>query len=185
MGMKLLYLLLALWILGCSHIREYGYTRVSGIPIREERVIYVDKGFGRGDRIEINRAIEQWNYVLNGFLYLRVESWEYEMEPVEGYLFLKIDHTVSFIPVASTGETLAFVDTIGGRLLYLVRDRLGNEDVYPIMLHEIGHLLGAKHGQKLMLPIYDRAEYQCIDGETVSAVAQHNGYDFSKMNHCL
>ena len=157
--------------------------------------IWVDKNFGEADRISIDDAITQWNYALNGSIKLRVISYDFDMEPSilndvvvkgEGWLFLKIDHRSNLYHDAPDGHVLAFVNDIGGNRIYFIRDRMINEYMRGVAMHEIGHLLGARHDKVyLMQPYYKFEYYRCIDQETVHMVAEYEHLSESHLNYCV
>ena len=70
--------------------------------------------------------------------------------------------------------------------MYLVRDRLSNDMVFGVTLHEIGHLLGSPHvGKRLMYPHFTRARNQCIDFDSMWAVASYWGLPTDRLNYCV
>jgi len=156
--------------------------------------IWIDGGFGSADLIEIENAIGRWNYAMNGYIHLRVVDTHFDMEIGKiqeqirrnGWLFMKIDSKTSYTPIVSGGYySIGFADKVGGNHLYLIRDRLKNEEVFGVTLHEIGHLLGSGHvGDRLMSPHFSMAGNQCIDLATISAVAQWQGLPMNRLNYC-
>lgn len=167
--------------------------------------IYIDKSFSDQDKLSIDNAIGQWNYVLNGQIILHVNSYEFDMEPEvirraqqeNAFLFLKVNSDFPGIPDDMPQQlckvtpkcqlTLAWVDRIGGSVMKIVRDRVGSADIQYIALHEIGHLLYLQHVNKkesLMYPTYNRFGYLCIDYESALKVSKTYGLDFQYMNYC-
>lgn len=157
--------------------------------------IWIDKNFGAADQIAIDDAIRQWNYAMNGYIRLEVVDTSFDMEVPkivdsvrrDGWLFMKIAHDNPMVPENTKGYwTIGFTERVGGHHLYLVRDRLGNDDVFGVTLHEIGHLMGSDHvGIRLMYPHYTRARFQCIDWETIRAVAGYWELDPANLNFCV
>lgn len=188
-------------MMGCNslfpaRLGQYQYTRHETYSGKSHEIrIWVDKNFGDGDIIEINKAVEQWNYALNGYLKLRIESINFDMSVSEiqrqmalgGWLVMKIDSSSSLIPVSGGGSwVLGFVNKLGGDHLYIVRDRMGNSDIFGVMMHEIGHLLGLKHmGERLMRSRYGRAEFQCIDYETIFRLVVKWKFPIEGLNYCV
>lgn len=177
---------------------EYNYIHARQYtgPVNREIPIWVSKDLGEADKIEISRAVEQWNFVLNGYVHLDIVDTHFDMEisaikesvKKGGWLIMPIDSKSSLIPIQTKPGlwTLAFVESIGGSHMYLVRERLGNEDVFGVVMHEIGHLLGAPHvGHKLMFNIFTRYRYQCVDYETAKAVAEYQGIAPEDLNYCV
>ncbi len=157
--------------------------------------IWADKNFGEADRVEIDDAISQWNFALNGVIQLRVISYDFDMEPEilsrvmvkgDGWLFLKISGSSTFIHDSQGATTLAFVNEVGGNRLYIIRDRVANEWVRGVVMHEIGHLLGATHDNiYLMGKYYNFTYYRCIDEGTIKMVAEYEHIPVSKLNYCI
>lgn len=188
-----LLLVLSLLIVDCRSV-EYIYTAKAPVSEtkRPEIPVWVDHTFGEVDRLAIDDAINTWNFVLNGNRKLRVVSWSFNMQPSEildanqsdGLLILKISKTDQRV---WPGD-LAWVDHIGGRVVYVVREHLPRgEDLKPVMLHELGHILGAEHrnGDNLMNPKFDRHMYQCVDEQTAGQVARKQFILLDDMNFCV
>jgi len=177
---------------------SYRYTEKSEMRAEKafrEIPIWIDESFGEADMIEINGAVDRWNYALNGYIVLRVVDTHFNMEPLKiqeqieknGWLFMKIDSKTSFTPpIGEKGfYSIGFVERVGGNHLYLIRDRLGNNEVFGVTLHEIGHLLGSPHvGDRLMSPHFSVAKNQCIDFLTLKAVALWFHLPLNRLNYC-
>ena len=188
-----------LHVIGSNEIMgqySYVHTRDYTGPVNREIPIWISKDFGEADQVEIARAVEQWNYVLNGFVHLTIVDTAFNMEIYKikdsvvqgGWLIMKINSDNPIVPIpAKPGLwTLAFVDTIGGSHMYFIRDRLQNEDMFGVAMHEMGHLLGAPHvGRKLMYYKFSRFRYQCVDPATAKAVAEHQGMAPDDLNYCV
>lgn len=201
-----LALVVSVIIGGCSafhFMREpilgrYTYTQNSVHEAKQPvRVIpiWIDKNFGEADKLAIDDAIKAWNYAMNGYIELKVVDTSFDMEVnkiVEsvnegGWLFMRVNHDNSLVPDNQKGYwTIGFTERVGGHHLYLVRDRLQNDDVFGVTLHEIGHLMGSPHvGERLMYPHYTRARFQCIDWETINAVAGYWNLPIDNLNFCV
>ena len=197
--------ILAIVLSGCAifqnitgpHEGQYIYTRKTTYLGAAVRVvpIWIDKNFGESDKIAMDDAIDAWNYALNGFMVLQVVDTQFDMEipklvervKSNGWLFMKIDSNNPMIPTNDKGYwTIGFVERLGGNHLYLVRDRLENESIFGVTLHEIGHLLGASHrGDRLMHPHFGHARFRCIDMRTIERVADYNHLPMDRLNYCL
>jgi len=201
----LIVLLIGALVIGCSllmtsepqlgmysytHKRHYHGPAVRVIPI------WVDKNFGSADHLQIDAAVGQWNYALNGYVVLRVVDNQFDMEVEKiqesqrrnGWLFMKIDANNPMVPVqkVGVGVTLGFANKVGGNHMYLVRDRLDNDAVFGVTMHEIGHLLGAEHvGNRLMFKHFSRARFQCVDRASLEAVAHYQGISADDLNYCV
>ena len=191
-------------LVGCGLLRvnepqmgQYSYTHkpnYQGLVVREIP-IWIDRGFGESDRVAIDDAIRAWNYSLNGYIKLRVVDTEFDMEvdkivtqvKSNGWLIMKIEGNNPMVPVLKDGyRTIGFCERVGGNHLYLIRDRLSNEDIFGVTLHEMGHLLGSGQvGDHLMHPHFSRAKFQCIDSVTLVEVAKYNGIPADRMNYCF
>lgn len=177
---------------------EYEYVRKDSYtgPAYRTIPIWIDKNFGAADQVAIDDAIQKWNYAMNGYIVLKVVDTNFDMEvdkitkqvSENGWLFMKIKSDNKMIPDQKEKGywTIGFTEKLGGNHMYLVRDRLGNDDIFGVTLHEIGHLMGADHvGTRLMYPHYTRAGFQCIDYDTIKAVAKWQDLDASNLNYCI
>ncbi len=202
----LIAIIVAIVAFGCAttlnpvlpRLGQYHYTHVpvhQGEPIRVIP-IWVDKNFGEADKLEIDNAVNAWNFAMNGYVKLNVVDYNFDMEVDKivtqvkqgGWLFMKIKSDNKLIPSQSTPGfwTIGFCEQIGGHHMYLVRDRLGNDDVFGVTLHEIGHLMGSGHvGQRLMYPHYSRARFQCIDYDTMVKVSNFFDLELDNLNYCV
>lgn len=73
---------------------------------------------------------------------------------------------------------------VGGREISLVKGRY-EQDVTGILLHEIGHALGAQHVPgTLMNPRWTPGEFTCPDATTVAQVAAWNKVDLGLLQWC-
>lgn len=164
------------------------------IPLKSYH-IYVDKDFSGADKISITQAVEQWNFALNGYIKIDIISWDFQMEPSilkegmenGGWFFLKIDSQSKLLSETKEGKiVLAYCDKILGTRMFMIRDRVKDLDVQPIILHEIGHLLGAEHiGHQLMYPYYSHDRFRCVDWESISLVAKQQHLDVNNLNYCI
>lgn len=191
-------------LIGCMRapVKRFHYVSVPGYSVLPLRVyhVWVDKTFSVEDRRCILDAVNQWNYSLNGYVKIEVESYSFDMEVSiiervmrgDGWIVLKIESRNPLV-VARDGApvrgvqyyTLAWVNKIGGYKMYMVRDRICQECVTGVALHEIGHLLGAEHDSVLLMqPHYNGAEYRCVDYLAVKRVAVYQHLDVSKLNYC-
>lgn len=191
--------------IGCmGHVvKPFRYISVPGYssaPLKEYKV-WVDKNFGEADKVAIDDAIKQWNYALNGYVVIKVESYNFDMEPEvlrsimngNGWVFLKIDSTSPLIDDGEKGPdgkpkfyTLAWVNSIGGNRMWMIRDRLSNRAVVGVTLHEIGHLLGSDHDKVyLMQPHYNWEDYRCVDYESMLRVAAYQHLPMDRLNYCV
>jgi hypothetical protein len=207
----LLLLTLAIFGMNCNYI-QYKYTYTTNMAplttVTKRFVpIYVDKTFSTDDKLAIDNAVNQWNYVLNKQIILKVVSYDFDMEPElikkaqleHGWLFLKVNNDNLTIPddlplqqclhTVGCKPTLAWSDRVGGSVVKVVKDRVSTEHMETVMLHEIGHLLYLAHDKddinSLMYPNYNKLRYLCVDHNSVVKVATYYNLDITTMNYCL
>jgi hypothetical protein len=190
-------------LFSCGHIvKPFHYINqgtYTTIPIKTIN-IWIDKDFGGEDQLSIDNAIAQWNYALNGYIHLNVVSTKFDMEPEiiktvlngGGWLLLKIQEPNPMIDDGPTDNgnpkyyTLAWANAIGGNRVYFIRNRLKNEWMTGVTLHEIGHLLGAEHDKVyLMQPHFNWEDYRCVDYEALKRVATYQQLPFNRLNYCV
>jgi hypothetical protein len=186
-------------VFGCglaSHLGEYHYTHISAVAGNGEVFsVYVDKYFGEADKISIQQALDQWNYVLNGHAKFVIVDDQFDMDPSilqmivnkNAFLILKITSANPIVPNIGPGYwILGFVPVIGNHWIYLVRDRMNNNDIKYITMHEVGHALGAKHTDSgVMFKYYLPEEYQCVDYSAAKQVAAWYHWDVNELNYCM
>ena len=183
------------WCCGPTH---YQYTRIPEtvrFPCRTVSV-YLDRSFGEEDRLHIDDSIMKWNYAFNGYIVLKIVSFHSDFGPDEktdvfsnhGLMIHKVNSNYPDIPRQKEQglRTIAWTDMIDGHEIFLIRDRLDREDIFPVTLHELAHYFGAEHVEQdgLMNRQYTQDNYQCIDIDTIRQVARFNGIDQNNMNHC-
>jgi len=156
------------------------------------------------------QRIDTWNGVQNAYVCLdlpanvldeassAVTSWDRSLRqwkrliPVTGgagivdEFEVGCSYVVAEVDKPNAGDPLAvgWVSRIGGRYIYL-RKGYYEEAVEVIILHELGHALGAQHvAGTLMNPTYDTITQKCPDVTTVSQVAAFNGLDLATLSWC-
>ena len=167
-------------------------------PVRQVPV-YLDKAFTQQEQLDLQTAIDQWNFALNGRVVIHVVANDFDMGMSDihaamdqhGWIIHKIDQTNPMIPASVTQsdgsihDTCAWVDKVGGMDMWIIMDRIPETWVFSIAMHEIGHLLGAEHqGNLLMSPVFNMYKYQCVDLETMRQVAGHLDLDMGQVNYC-
>jgi hypothetical protein len=166
-------------------------------PVSIGRVVslHVDRDFDDLERQRIVSAMRQWNYVLNGFVQFRATYLPNDPTPAMlaqirrsgGWVVARVD---SRHPIAQQGEgRQALAVTAGGRggFVYVISDRIGQRDLTGVIMHELGHVLGAGHDERsgLMAPVYSSAMGRCIDRESVGLVAQALRLPLNRLNWCI
>jgi len=203
-GLFIAAFILVCGLIGCGHVvLPFYYVHSNGhaaiVPTRVYHV-WVDREFGVADRLSIDNAIKQWNFALNGYVRIDIETYEYNMEVGvldrvmrgDGWVILKIDSMnpmVEPLDRGNSGEkqfyTLAWVNAIGGNRMFVIRNRISNTWMEGIIMHEIGHLLGARHDEVyLMQPHYNWEDYRCVDYEALKRVAAFQVIPMSQLNYC-
>lgn len=196
---------LLIMITGCISIHPpiqflYTHRPSSEYPVRIIPV-YIDQDFGQEDRMEMQKAIDQWNFALNGYIRIIIADRPFDMSTsaieevqlTQGWTFMKIKNDNPMIIDHNTDPdkpkyfTLAFCNKIGGDKTWFVRDRFFDENqLREVTIHEIGHLLGASHnGKYLMSPHYNVDDYQCIDKATMLQVSGYINIPLANLNYCL
>lgn len=184
-------------LVGCG--TSYWTYRQGDIPLHISHVreipIWIDDEFKMGERLEIARAVGEWNQVFNGQLKLRFAGTFHGSSGIRGKIIdIRREH-MGWIIIRIDGEsssryvdegTLAFANERGGDMIAYIYDRIGSRRIKDIMMHEIGHLLGADHvsGESLMNYYYGDQQLDCIDKITVSQVAGYLHLNLSELNYC-
>lgn len=178
---------------GMQQIPRYNYTANKELKSGRVIPIYIDYTFGEEDRLKMDEGIQQWNYALNGNIKLTVISWDYHNKK-ETNQKIADDDGIIIIYLTSRDiwkknykvTTLAFADQVPGHYIYFIRDRIQKPaDMKPILMHEIGHVLGAKHRKRyLMTETFHSQEWQCVDYETLKQVADVQEFDMKTGNYC-
>lgn len=171
--------------------QESGVTPLHTIPV------YIDIKFCNSDKKSIKKAIDNWNESLNGYLILNIVSTNFKESPdsinkvikEKGYVILQIYSDNKIISERDDGKSIVIglANELGGNIMHLVRDRLTENDITAITMHELGHLLGADHTVEkyLMSTIYSEEGYKCIDIFTIKQVAVHWYLPLQRLNYCV
>ncbi len=158
--------------------------------------VWIDKDFNLKDKIEVEAALAEWNFVLNGYRQYRIEdaSFSFDLDVLkqvvetgQGLLILNIPE--SAVPEDDDG-VLGWVDNLGSPVVNIVASRIGTRDLKLIVMHEMAHSMGVPHvriDHTLMSPYY-QVQIGCIDEITVrqlSFIRRALDWDFKHMNWCV
>lgn len=123
-------------------------------------------------------AAEQWNKAIDAWKHINViRANEYNI--LCDYQMYEV-----FESFDGLDTTVAWADKVGGDTIYLVHGRYESL-AQGVMMHEIGHVLGAQHYfQTLMNPSKSEVYYTCPDHITVSQVAAWNHVNLSGLRWC-
>ena len=166
---------------------HYTHNTATAAAPREIVALRIAETFDLGDRAKILRAVSEWNLALNGFVRFEVvsdqaaparglQSWMIVPAKGEG---LRAPHGSS-VPLAVTQPT-----TSAGGLMVVHVDRVGRRDLGGVVMHELGHVLGAGHGERgLMAAHYHPSDQKCIDRATIGAVAAKRRLPVDQLNWC-
>jgi len=86
-------------------------------------------------------------------------------------------------PGPAASDALAWTSTLGGRTITLVRGR-HEHDTRGIVLHELGHALGAQHVEGTLMAPRWRKGMLCPDVTTVAQVAAWNHVNLDTLSWC-
>ena len=157
--------------------------------------LYVVRDFDIPDRRYILSAVRQWNYALNGFVRFRTSllpqdvpsSMIAEIKRTGGWIVARVDSSHPVTQIDEGRHALAV--TVGDRhtgFVYVISDRIGGRRLTGVVLHELGHVLGAGHDSTgLMAPVYGAIASRCIDREAIAMVADVQRLPLPQLNWCV
>ncbi|MDI1287665.1 MAG: hypothetical protein PSV46_24995 [Reyranella sp.] len=170
-------------------------------PAATRRVIslYVDRDFSDAERERIALAVRQWNVALNGFIQFRLGLLAPNPQPQllaqirrsGGWVLARIDSRHPVARQAEVRQAMAMTigSSAGGGIVYVISDRFGLSDLNGVVLHELGHVLGAGHDDSasghLMASVYKAGNGHCIDQGAVAMVANAQRLPLSRLNWCV
>lgn len=159
----LLMTLVMLWVWGCAPI-QWTHPETSAAARPPIRVCLFTP-----DPRGMLPAIDAWDTALGSWRHMTVSQSQCDVTVQEG--------------VCEDKEALACADNLGGSVVTMVPGRYeGDPD--GLLLHEIGHILGAQHlDGTLMQGRYSR-HYACPDRETVAQVAAYQHVSLTLFSWC-
>ncbi len=149
-------------------------------PLTGESVhVFIDPRFTAAQRAAIEQAFAQWNWTLNGYYRFSVRP-----DGAPGGLWDAVAVLIARADDARRPKNaIAWVPALGVPRIYVVDEELPGRDLRLILVHEIGHVLGAAHSSdddSVMWPYYPFGAW-CVDGETAGRLARANGWSVEKM----
>lgn len=165
--------------------------------------IYVDSTFSDVDRKIIEGVVSEWNGVMNGYVKVKIApvsvdsgdssqllaAYKKVTREHRGFLLLNLKVSDEINEGYIDGGTLAYVNAIGNgaNLIVILRERVVGHNLHKILLHEFGHVFGARHSVRgsLMYSYYGRDQVNCVDRATALQIANYYGFDVDKMNYCV
>jgi predicted Zn-dependent protease len=168
------YLLLFLiMILGCSSMRSRDIS------------IWIDERFDKDEKIEIKKAITDWNWALNGRIVIADEVAKVDLDRGFGEVWAVVKQKPEEVGDDIDKKVLAYVYR-ENNAIYVIRERIEDEiAISYIMRHEIGHLLGIEHTDRyLMYQYFSWNWFKCIDQVTAGEIAKKWGLRIWELNYC-
>ena len=148
--------------------------------------IELDERFTQEEINQISIGMEDWNWsiynkklvLLYGFDMSDMRI-QHHME-IGSWLILKVDNNWENKPMDRDGIFVpAWSNAIGGDKIFIIGDRVPIKDMRGVIVHELGHLLGARHVEGgIMNGIYV-GYVGCVDKKAAEQVG-----DIDKMNYC-
>lgn len=150
--------------------------------------VWIDETFTYVQRKEIIKAINHWNFVLNGQITFSIEGFV-EIKNnlktnkefiVPDYWIINVDNSNRYIQeldekfekAGKQLSTIGFANNIGGDKIYLNTERLDQDQIKTVCEHELGHILGLEH-QKTGLMSAKITKFPCIDSGIMMNIAKN------------
>lgn len=159
--------------------------------------IWIDDSFTPAQRVDILKSVDEWNLVFNNQIRLMASGYFHGADGAEdkyqeiskthlGWIVVKANEKDPLVKDIIGPADLAFAVGLGGQILVVISDRIGTRNLKTILMHEMGHLLGANHVNtpSLMMPKYGEQTYNCIDKITSAQVASFQNLNFETFNYC-
>lgn len=124
-------------------------------------------------------AVNAWSRALKQWRVMKPVVWSPEPEKCTFH----IRETSSGNP--SNDDAVAWTSSVGGREIFLIRG-LYEKNITEIVMHELGHALGAQHVPGTLMDKEVRGDpHACPDRESVAQVAAWNKVDIGLLSWCI
>jgi hypothetical protein len=171
----LCYLLIAFSVISC--VETFSWKKTLFDLENEARVKTVCIDANENKKTEIIQAFSIWNNSISNWTRFEIDEGFSDCDVlVTEVEEIEVPYEVS--------NVLAWVPDLGTQIIYLVRGKY-EKDPTGIIMHEIGHMLGAQHVEgTLMNSTYDKILYSCPDKFTVAQIAAWNKINLSILSWC-
>ncbi len=200
--MKKWLLILAMMVSGCTGstgLWQYKVPEHNVKPINVDTIpVWLHSDFSTAAQINILEALKEWNISFNGQYILQFKGYFSNLETGrllyekfgnanQGIIILNLPASHPLSLVKSGDGSLAVVPEIGDHVIIVIKDQVGYRNLKTIIMHEIGHLMGAEHinFSSLMYPYYGVKQYPCIDKVTMMQVAAHLKLNYKTLTYCM
>lgn len=138
--------------------------------------IYVCVELPEDQRAAAREAVKQWDTSLRNW-----KRFNY-VDGRHSYCSISVHETIN--PKTDEPTALAWTTRIGGTTIYMLQGSY-EHDTRGILLHELGHALGAQHVEgTLMNKNWYSHLFECPDVTTVAQIAAWNKVDLDTLSWC-
>lgn len=181
-----IWILLCLMLVSCVGIV---YRRGEVVEEKINRDVYIDIDFRVSEREKIERVVREWDNAIGGMRIEVVGNYRGdgigEIVRRRGIIIKKIG-AEHYLVDDTGGRALAFTDAINGSVIYIIRGRVSEDILEPVIRHEMGHIMGVEHQDDgLMYYRFNLFDYQCIDEKTIDSVVRVWKLDKRGMSYCV
>ena len=186
--MKVIQLLIALCLVGCL---SPSYTHNAAPKSASIYVpVYITDAYPDVRR-ELIGAVSEWNNALNSHIVLVVspdDIVDFRRAQEENAIVIKmVSVGEPMLANAHLSGAMGLTDIWGTKIpaavIYIV-NTLSPKTARHILLHELGHTMGADDKDYSLMQLHYSVEYCCIDKDTMMQVANANGWDIRSLNWC-